>query len=138
MKPIFEIDVLINSSFGGFSLNDEIALWLQENRGWEIISRKDYDSTKNYPIKSLLDWHHEYILFPNKEMDDLTMRSHPDIIEAYKAIKKLHEHDDYPEKYYGTIHNFSIKRVSVYIDIENYYDGKEKINGWINSESIKI
>ena len=40
---MFELEVVLHTDFGGFSFNEEMATWLQENRNWTILNDEDYD-----------------------------------------------------------------------------------------------
>jgi hypothetical protein len=41
-----EFEVLINSNFGGFSIPNEIVLWLHKNKGWELPAKNGKDNSK--------------------------------------------------------------------------------------------
>jgi hypothetical protein len=121
---MIEMELVINVDFGGFSFDTEMALWLSEHRGWTVLPEKKYNYKEKYPINTLVEMSGDYFYSPN---DGIELRSNKDLIDCVRALQILHENDDYPEAYYGHIHNLSIKKVAVHIEIENYYDGKERI-----------
>lgn len=122
---VVEIELVLNVDFGGFSFDTEMALWLEENCGWTIIAYSEYNYKDKYPITTLIDLKGNTFSSPN---DGVELRSNKDLIQCVRALQVLHENDEYPEKYYGHIHNLKIETVNIHIEIENYYDGKERIN----------
>ena len=124
-----EIELVINTDFGGFRFNTEMALWLIENRQWKVLKDKEYDYSQKdkYSINTLVEGiGSDYYYHPGD--DKLELRSNKDLIDCVRELKKKHENDEYPEKYYGHIHSLSIVKVAVELSIENYYDGKERVN----------
>lgn len=119
-----EIELVLNVDYGGFRFDTEMALWLSENRGWQIIKNKDYDYKSQYPLTTLIDLGGDYFCSPK---DNIQIRSHKDLIDCVRYLQKLHETDEYPESIYGHIHDLEIKKISVEIEIEDYHDGKEKV-----------
>lgn len=128
---MFELEAVINIDFGGFSLSDEMALWLLENKSWTILDNKEYDYKKKYPVETLLDLGGDMNIHPDLN-SDIKFRSNKDLIECVRYFKKVHEDDKYPESYYGKIHSLSIKSLKFSVEIEDYYDGKEKIVGRVD------
>lgn len=128
---MFETEVVINVSFGGFSFDTEMALWLSENRGWNVIPEKKYNYKEKYPITTLIEMSGDHFFHPN---DDFNLRSNKDLIDCVRELQTLHENDSYPESRYGHIHALSIKKLSVHVEIENYYDGKERVKCWVSGE----
>ena len=124
---IAELEVVLHVDFGGFRINDEMALWLMENRGW-IIDKTD-DWRDDCPLNHLYE-SGQWIWSPHN--DSIAFRSHPDLIACVRALKERHKDDSYPDSIYGHIHGLAIQKVIFKADIEDYHDGKEKVNGWVN------
>lgn len=126
-KALFEMETVIHVEYGGFTIDTEMAVWLMENRGWSI--KKEFENKDNNIFTCLIestfadDYYHI-------NMNSIQFRSHPDILDCVREIKKNHINDVYPDSLYGYIHNLKIVKLSFYAEIENYYDGKEKINCW--------
>ena len=119
-----EIELVLNVDFGGFSFDTEMALWLTENCGWTIISYDQYNYKDKYPITTLIDLRGDMFCSPN---DGVELRSNKDLIQCVRALQILHKNDKYPDSRIGHIHDLSIKTVKIHIEIENYYDGKERV-----------
>ncbi len=134
---MFEIEVVLNTNYGGFSFDIEMALWLSENRGWKIIPEKEYSYKKDqeYPITTLIDtpWAGDFLHAPHA--DNIKLRTNKDLIDCVRAIQKLHTNDDWTTRYYSHINNFTIKKVKINLEVENYLDGKEKLNCWISENN---
>lgn len=126
MNPIAVVEAVINTEFGGFSLNTEMALWLMENRNWKITKQWDCKEPKHL-VESIGD--HYYV---NDEKIDF--RLNKDLIDCVRALKEVHKNDTYPESYYGHIHNLKIVKLKVNLSIENYHDGKERIGIYTEEE----
>ncbi|MCI0564443.1 MAG: hypothetical protein MN733_38720 [Nitrososphaera sp.] len=114
------LEIIINTAFDGFSLNTEMALWLMENCGWPV-------DPNEYPVKMLFSYGSGDNFF-HPRADSIEFRSHKDLVDCVRAIKEIHKNDAYPEKYYGHIHGLAVVTVKVNLSVENYHDGKEKIN----------
>ena len=127
---MLEIQLVLNTDFGGFSVDSEMALWLIENRGWKLIPANEFDYKTKYPVNTLIDsTFADLVHAPNA--NTLEFRSHPDLIDCVKAVKLAHKKDSFPASRYGHIQKLSIKNVKVHLEIEDYHDGKEKINCWV-------
>lgn len=122
------MQLVLNTEYGGFYFNQEMTDWLQKNRNWTIVKQQDYnyENKNNYPLTTLTG-SNDYFYTP-KDMDDIEIRSHKDLIDCVKELKKLHENDKYPEKFYGHIHALKIITVKTKLVIQNYHNGKEKIS----------
>jgi len=119
-----EMEVVIHVDFGGFHIDDEMALWLMENRGWTVT--KDHNANAD-----LCECFGNYFYPLKYEPDSVVFRSHPDIVSCVRALQAAHKDDEYRERYYGYIHKLKIQKVRPYLSIENYYDGKERLSvGW--------
>jgi hypothetical protein len=123
---MFELEAVINVEYGGFSLSDEMALWLVENKKWKLLSNKEYDYKLKYPIETLLDLFKDMHIHPHMN-DEIEFRSNKDLIECVRHFKALHKNDEYPESYYGKIHTLRIEKIKINVEIDDYYDGKERI-----------
>lgn len=123
---MFDLEAVINVEFGGFSLSDEMALWLMEEKGWTILDNKEYDYKKKYPVETLLDVGGNMNIHPDLN-DDIKFRSNKDLIECVRHFKVLHKNDEYPESYYGKIHDFRVEKIEIKVEIDDYHDGKERI-----------
>ncbi len=107
---ITTIEAVIHKDFGGFYVNTEMALWLLENKNWNIEE----------------EFHQSSDMFHHKT-HDFSFRCNPDLIECVRTLKMAHKDDDYTQKRLNVIHRLEIVKIDVYAEIEDYYDGKEKI-----------
>lgn len=126
-----EIEAVLNTSFGGFSLNEEMAQWLVENKKWTILNPNDYSYKETYPVNYLLKTGNDNYYSPTFN-ESLELRSHPDLIECVKSLQTLHENDSFQEKYYGKIFSLKVKKVKINIEIEDYHDGKERLTHYLS------
>lgn len=125
----YEICLVLNSKFGGFSLNDEMALWLKKERGWTIINSNEYsyENKDSYDVTTLLKLLGGMYISAT-DNSSIKFRSHQDLIDCVLHFRKVHENDTYPDSHYHKIHDFEIVKATYQLSIENYYDGKEKVN----------
>lgn len=119
-----EIELVLHTSFGGFHFDTEMALWLSENRGWNIIRYADFDYKErgNYPVNTLLDMN-SCFLPPN---DNVGLRSNKDLIDCVRALQAGNN------RY---VHRLTIMKVVIHVEIEDYHDGRERVNCW--AEQLK-
>ena len=119
--------MVLNTDYGGFSINTEMALWLSENREWNVISEKEYNYKKKdeYPITTIVDMRGDYFYSPCG--DTIEFRSNKDLIDCVRAVKLAHENDSFPESRYGHINKLNIIKVGTLLEIEDYHDGKERV-----------
>lgn len=122
---MLELELVINTAFGGFQLSDEMANWLVENRNWTIIVQKTYNYKAKYSLETLLNMGGMNI-HPN-DNDGIEFRSHKDLLDCVRHFKIVHENDKYPDSYYGHIHKLEIQKFKVRVEIEKYHDGKERV-----------
>lgn len=121
-EPIATVEAVIHTDYGGFHVNMEMALWLMENRNWKIATKDMWNKTEGCQlIESIGD---DY--YPVD--DSINFRLNKDLIDCVRAIKEVHKDDEYPESYYGYIHKLKIVKVAIYLGIEDYHDGKERIS----------
>ena len=122
---IFEKEVVIHVTYGGFHFNDEMALWLMENRNWKIgkEDKKEFD---------LYDYSNDY-LFLTGNRDNREFRDNQDLIDCVKALKELHKNDDYMARQNSHINGLAVVKVKVHLEIEDVYDGVEKVSCWVES-----
>jgi len=126
-ESLIDLEIVLHTDYGGFCLNDEMALWLVENRGWVIRKNAEYNykEKNNWPFLHLIDDDFDGII-SSPHMDDLKFRSHPDLVSCVKALKELHKNDTYAQR--CLIHRLTIVKLSVFAEIERYNDGHERIN----------
>lgn len=124
-----EFEVLINTNYGGFSIPNEIVLWLHENKGWELPTKKGQDNSK---------FHCTYGNESYLKDRSVKSRSDSELIEAYKVCKtewnKQKELKSHKDRYYSQISSLKLVKVVANFDVEDYYDGKERIASWISEE----
>jgi hypothetical protein len=123
-----EFEVLINSNFGGFSIPNEIVLWLHKNKGWELPAKNGKDNSK---FSSM--YNNESYL----KDKSIKSRSDPELIEAYKVCKTEwnKREKSHKDKYYSQMSSLKLVKVIANFDVEDYYDGKEKIISWVSEEN---
>jgi hypothetical protein len=134
---IAEIEVVLHTNYGGFHVDTEMALWLMENKGWKIIEENNplgnyYGKESEFPINWLKDSPHDYFFNPN--YSSLKFRTNPDLIECVKTLKELHKNDVYPMSRERYIHSLKVVKIKIHASVEDYYDGKERINCWHHEE----
>lgn len=128
-----KMQVVLHRNYGGFGLTPEMANWLVDNKGWQLI---DYNYKEKYPLETInIENYGSDYYCPNQ--DKIEFRSHPDLIECVKHFKKVHENDKYPDSYYGLIHSLKIVEVKVSLEIEQYNDGYERVTSEISTEKIE-
>lgn len=118
----FNLTVLINNAYGGFSIPVEMVNWLHENKGWKLPDDSDEDS-KFYRNFGKCDYH-----IPKDS--SVEFRSNKELIEAYKVCMKERESDSsksYFEKQRHTIFTLKLVDVEINISVEDYSDGYERI-----------
>lgn len=130
-KIMYELELVINVKFGGFSFNTEMSSWLKDNHNWTILSHEEYDYKlkDEYPLTTLIKHIGDYFYSPHSEK--IALRSHPDLIECIRTLQKIHENDSFREKHYSHIFSLEVRKVKINLEIEDYYDGKERINSYL-------
>jgi hypothetical protein len=123
------IELVIHTAFGGFHVNDEMALWLIDHRGWTLLPDTDESHTllqKGLPPKHIVSGKGDY----NHVSDGSSpaFRSDPDVVACVRALKKAHENDSYPEKFHGHIHGLAVVTVTASVEGHNQYDGIENVS----------
>lgn len=123
-----EIEVVINTDFGGFRLDEEMALWLIENKNWKVAkySSEDYDPNGDH---DLVDLNGPYII---PKEDNIAFRTNKDLIECIKYFKDKYKLADYVqrleiEKHGGKVFDLKVVKIVIGISIDDYYDGKERV-----------
>lgn len=122
--PVATIDVVVNKKYGGFHIDTEMALWLIENYSYSVTSDPNEQA-------DLLEVGYDYFVPHNDwlgDLDSVHFRSHPDIVCCVATLKDLHKDDEYPEKQYGHIHSLEIRRMKIYLEIEDHNDGIETVS----------
>ncbi len=116
------MQLVLNKEYGGFHFNKEMTEWLKQNRNWTVLGYQDKNK-KEYPVTTLIG-ERDYFSGVNNSIE---LRSHKDLIDCVKELKKLHENDKYPERYYGHIHGLKIVTIEMNPVIQDYHDGKERV-----------
>lgn len=119
-----DIKLVMHKSYGGFHIDKEMALWLSEHCNWSIGGKEcdltcqisDYYSTNKFDINSI------------------ELRSNPDLIKCVEALQNKHQNDSYSDKYYNYIYKLKIINYTINLSIEDYHDGKEKLNVYCYDE----
>lgn len=116
--------ILIYAKFGGFSLSQEMADYLANNKNWKIIKHQDINyNNNNYKTElknnTLINAYNDYLHLNN---DSIEYKTNPDLIECYKILKQKYTND---KKHH--IHKFELIEVEVYLEIHNKYDGIEEV-----------
>jgi hypothetical protein len=130
------LTVVINGSYGGFSLNKEMAEWLRDNKGWKVAPSDTYPSN-DYDLVFCGD----DSVYPStkwKSNDSMAFRSHPDFVECVRWLKwKYRNYDKHrshqiEDRYlYSSIshaHDLCIVEVRVSVEVGDKYDGIENIH----------
>lgn len=113
---MFEIEIVINTEFGGFGFSTHMAMWLIQNRNWKIVDNMDYDIP--YPLETLLNTGTGYYS-PNRDKIDL--RAHKDLIDCVKDLKSKYPDD-------RNLKALKVVKLKVNLEVEDYFDGIERIN----------
>lgn len=119
-----KFQLLINTGYGGFSIPVEMVLWLHENKKWILPEKNKYGSDES----KFYDWNENYFGVKNPSIE---FRSNPELIIAYCLCKLKWAESAKKQRYSERkSHQFSCLKlmdVNVYIDVQNYCDGKEEI-----------
>lgn len=126
MNSLLELEVVLHRGYGAFHIDDEMALWLMEHRGWTMVKGMNAYPKGKWPMTCLDDECHDFVYSPHG--DTIEFRSHPDLIACVKALKELHKNDSHSDKMYGHIHKLKIAKMEISAGIEDYNDGYERLN----------
>lgn len=131
---VANIEIVINVTFGGFSIDTEMALWLIEHRGW--VSKKedayDYTAKDQWPLTHLIESGSSWIYSPHS--DSMAFRMHKDIIDCVQALQEQYKDDGYQERRTRHVHHLKVIKAALHIDVEDYHDGKERVHCWHTSQ----
>ncbi len=114
------VELVVNSAFGGFSFDTEMALWLIENKGW--TSSKE-NSEKYDLVECGSDWYYPSI----KYTDAVSIRFHPDLIACVRGLQKTLTNVPRSERYKHHVLDMTIVTVDINIGVIDYHDGKERV-----------
>lgn len=125
-----KVTVVINGDYGGFSLNEEMAIWLKDNKGWKIAPKDIYPHDE-YDLAG----DHGYY-YPSTKWKKQEFRLNPDLIECVRWLKWKYRNNDYYDRDNDDSLKESLRKcrdlriVNVEIDIcvEDKYDGIEEIS----------
>lgn len=120
-QKITTIELVINTEYGGFSYNQEIAEWLKNKRKWKIITEKELGD--EHPLTTIIKLgSNHYATYK----DCIELRMHKDLVNCIRELKEKHEDDDFTI-HHNQLDSLEIKTVSIFLDIEDYHDGKERV-----------
>lgn len=119
-------EFVIHSSYGGFRVSLDMAMWLVENRGWKVVSKSEWDYDTKLPVCDLIDYGGDHFS-PPSENDSTTFRSNPDLIACVLAIQAAHADDSFTDRYYRYENGLRIVKMYAEVGIENYNDGHERV-----------
>jgi hypothetical protein len=118
-------EIVINTEFGGFSLDTEMAVWLMENRGWRVSKT---DSTCDLE-HDLVEMGADRFVPTDKHVqhyDDTKFRMNQDLIDCVRDLQATYYRG--PGWREAKVNCLEVKTINVHIDVEEYHDGKEEIN----------
>lgn len=129
---VFESEMVVYTSYGGFSFDKEIAHWLRDNKDWKIGDAEKSENYNNQEFQLLQSYSFFYI---QKHLED-SVRFNKDLIECIKTLQKLHENDSYSERRQVEANCFQIVKLKVYADAKDVHDGKEEVDVWHEEEIV--
>jgi len=116
----------MNVRHGGFSLTNEMA---KKEKDWKLGEVNDYESDKHDLVRIAQDhW------VPPSPKDGFDSRTNPDLIECVLTLQKLHENDDFHNRYYSQLFALQVVDVQVNLEIEDRYDGIETVSVWSHTD----
>lgn len=118
------IEIVINTSYGGFHIDHEMAQWLKNNKGWTIGNKE----TDDLPPPSGGD-HYGSL---KHDFYSTEFRTNKDLIECVKALKKEHPYDPY--KTFNKTHYVQCLKVaecSIKLEVYNKHDGIEDVEHYV-------
>lgn len=90
-----KIKIAINTSFGGFSVNEKVAYYLKNNKNWNLfktdkieIPRELMDEVEKENFKTMIlvsQGSRNLVFFPNVT-DAFEFRTNPDLLEAIETV----------------------------------------------------
>ena len=130
-----KVEVILNTSYGGFSIDTEMALWLMEHRGWttDQDTRKAYHEKDSWPVNCLVEYGRDHYSHPRS--DAFEFRANRDLVDCVKALKLLHEDDPFPQERHSHLHDLDVIEVTVELGIQDYHDGKERVTSHVVAET---
>jgi hypothetical protein len=123
---VYTNKIVINTQFGGFSLDLEMANWLVKNKNWIITD--DAESQEHDLIVVGMNY-----FYPSNKYQDIQFRMLPDFIECVEFLQQKHKNISYINRYRHQVLNLSIVKFDIDLTVEDIYDGKEAIR--VNYES---
>jgi hypothetical protein len=122
-----EFEIVVNSDFGGFHLDTEMALWLMEHKHWRVTEDDNKFETDKYDLVGLGDY-----FWPTKKYNETEFRMNADLIECIRTLKKKYQGLSYYErkKSGAKVLDLALSRVQVHVEVQDECDGKETVECW--------
>lgn len=124
------LEIVINTTFGGFTVSKEMGEWLISNRQWKVVDENDHDFQTDLPLGTLLRSKWGYSPTDSGRFE---FRSHPDLVACVRALQELHAGDKHALRREQRIWDLEVVEATVHIDVVDYHDGKEKIECWMET-----
>ena len=130
---IKSFQVVINTQFGAFHFDKEMADWLAENKRWKIVE-KDVDEA-DWQSNMLVGYSGNYYIHPSQNRSEgLSIRTNPDIIECVRTLQEKHVDLPLSQRYGHKVLDLRIKDIDIHWSVEDVHDGKEKVVVWSTAE----
>lgn len=137
-----QFEIVIHTHFGGFTITDEMAEWLRDNKDWTIFpkERNARECIQEFGLskieKSLFKYGKDFYFYMydsncHKLEDEyrIKLRTNQDFIDCVRFLQEKYKDLSYEEERKNKIMKLEIKTVKISLEIEDYYDGKERISG---------
>lgn len=135
-KANMKITLVLNVDYGGFSCDKEMAEWLRDNRGWSLLN-KDHefdgrcsDGTIKKTLSRIMS-----NMYYHPDQHSIEFRSNQDLIDCVRELREKRANGTFNKWHYSHIKNLQVVEADVRFSIDNYHDGKEKLEiGYTISE----
>lgn len=133
-KADMKITLVLNTDYGGFSLDTEMAEWLRDNRGWSLLNHEFDGRCTDGTLKKALSRIMSNIYY-HPEQHSIEFRSNQDLIDCVRELREKRANSTFNEWHYSHIKCLEVVEANVNFSVNNYHDGKERLEiGYTISE----
>lgn len=127
-----ELKVVLNKTYGGFGVDEEMSLWLHENKNWKLLPESDYNYKEKY-TNTIVEG--QFGMYLPNDSRDLTLRQNPDLIECVETLRRQYEdkENDYSYSEWRRLENthkclqLEVIKIKLSFEIDDY-DGIETMS----------
>lgn len=114
-----EFEIVLNTTFGGFSIDKEMREWLTLNKGWIFGEYEQEDE----------DLRGYWGRCKQERVDKIELRTNPDLIACVKALREKNKDIPRKDRYSHSVLSLEVKTVTINVEIDDY-DGMETVSIW--------